>query len=281
MGTKYNNIFLQSRKNIRKKIQKKFCRCIFFLTFAPKLKNNYDYIESYILVVAKLRTKSCEGVCSSLLDSIKKIYKHSQNEGGSTITVESLIFLLIIKTSNNMKSFLVDQNGFYGEFGGAYIPEILYKTVEDLKKAYLPIIESESFQSEFRTLLRDYAGRPSPLYFANRLSEKYNCKIYLKREDLNHTGAHKINNALGQVLLAKKMGKKRIIAETGAGQHGVATATVCALMNLPCRVYMGATDVKRQHMNVERMKMLGAEVSLPRHGCKTSKHHQRRNKMAT
>ena len=170
-----------------------------------------------------------------------------------------------------MKSFLVDQNGFYGEFGGAYIPEILYKTVEDLKKAYLPIIESESFQSEFRTLLRDYAGRPSPLYFANRLSEKYNCKIYLKREDLNHTGAHKINNALGQVLLAKKMGKKRIIAETGAGQHGVATATVCALMNLPCRVYMGATDVKRQHMNVERMKMLGAEVFPVESGNKTLK----------
>ena len=159
-----------------------------------------------------------------------------------------------------MKSYQVDNNGYYGEFGGAYIPEILYKTVEDLKKAYLPIIESDAFQKEYRALLKNYAGRPSSLYFANRLSEKYGCKIYLKREDLNHTGAHKINNALGQILIAKAMGKKRIIAETGAGQHGVATATVCALMNMPCRIYIGATDVKRQHMNVERMKMLGAEV---------------------
>lgn len=159
-----------------------------------------------------------------------------------------------------MKTYQVDDNGYYGEFGGAYIPEILYKTVEDLKKAYLPIIESDSFQKEYRALLKNYAGRPSSLYYATRLSEKYGCKIYLKREDLNHTGAHKINNALGQILIAKAMGKKRIIAETGAGQHGVATATVCALMNMPCRIYMGATDVKRQHMNVERMKMLGAEV---------------------
>lgn len=156
--------------------------------------------------------------------------------------------------------YQVDENGFYGEYGGAYIPEILYKTVEDLKKAYLPIIESEEFQTEFRTLLKDYVGRPSPLYFAKRMSEKYGCKLYLKREDLNHTGAHKINNALGQILIAKKMGKKRILAETGAGQHGVATATVCALMGMPCVVYMGATDVKRQHVNVERMRMLGAKV---------------------
>lgn len=159
-----------------------------------------------------------------------------------------------------MKSFLVDKDGFYGEFGGAYVPEILYKCVEDLRKAYLPILESEEFKKEFYHLLKDYAGRPSPLYYARRMSERYHCKVYLKREDLNHTGAHKINNALGQILLAQKMGKKRIIAETGAGQHGVATATVCALMNLPCRVYMGATDVERQHPNVERMKMLGAEV---------------------
>lgn len=157
-------------------------------------------------------------------------------------------------------SFQVDSNGFYGEYGGAYIPEILYKTVEDLKSAYLPIIESEEFKKEYHLLLKDYVGRPSPLYFAKRMSEKYGCQLYLKREDLNHTGAHKINNALGQILVAKKMGKKRIIAETGAGQHGVATATACALMNMPCVVYMGATDVKRQHVNVERMKMLGAEV---------------------
>lgn len=157
-------------------------------------------------------------------------------------------------------SFQVDSNGFYGEYGGAYIPEILYKTVENLKNAYLPIIESEEFKKEYHLLLKDYVGRPSPLYFAKRMSEKYGCQLYLKREDLNHTGAHKINNALGQILVAKKMGKKRIIAETGAGQHGVATATACALMNMPCVVYMGATDVERQHVNVERMKMLGAEV---------------------
>lgn len=159
-----------------------------------------------------------------------------------------------------MKSYLVDENGFYGEFGGAYIPEILKKCVDDLTAAYLPILESEEFLREYHDLLKNYVGRPSPLYFARRMSEKYGCKLYLKREDLNHTGAHKINNAIGQILLAKRMGKKRIIAETGAGQHGVAVATVCALMNLPCRVYMGATDVERQHVNVERMKMLGAEV---------------------
>lgn len=165
----------------------------------------------------------------------------------------------------------VDNNGFYGPYGGAYIPEILYKTVEDLRRAYLPIIESEEFRKEYRGLLRDYVGRPSPLYLAQRLSERYGCKIYLKREDLNHTGAHKINNAIGQVLLAKKLGKTHIIAETGAGQHGVATATVCALMNLPCTVYMGATDVERQRVNVQRMKMLGAEVLAVRSGNMTLK----------
>src|SRR5574344_1783693 len=154
----------------------------------------------------------------------------------------------------------VDENGFYGEFGGAYVPEILYKCVHDLQEAYLPIIESEEFKKEYYALLKDYVGRPSPLYFAKRMSEKYGCKLYLKREDLNHTGAHKINNTVGQILLAKKMGKTRIIAETGAGQHGVATATVCALMNMPCTVYMGAIDIKRQHVNVDRMKMLGATV---------------------
>lgn len=159
-----------------------------------------------------------------------------------------------------MKTYQVDKEGFYGEFGGAYVPEILYKTVEDLKNAYLDIMERDDFKQDLAGLLKDYAGRPSPLYFARRMSERYGCKLYLKREDLNHTGAHKINNALGQILLARKMGKKRIIAETGAGQHGVAVATVCALMDMPCRVYMGATDVKRQHVNVERMKMLGSEV---------------------
>jgi len=154
----------------------------------------------------------------------------------------------------------VDEKGFYGEFGGAYIPEILYATVETLKNEYLKVIESEEFKSEYMQLLRDYVGRPSPLYYARRMSEKYGCRLYLKREDLNHTGAHKINNTIGQILLAKKMGKTRIIAETGAGQHGVATATVCALMGMPCVVYQGALDVERQHLNVERMRMLGAEV---------------------
>ena len=168
-------------------------------------------------------------------------------------------------------NYQVDQYGFYGTYGGSYVPEILYKTVEDLKEAYLPIIESESFKSEFHTLLRDYVGRPSPLYFAKRMSEKYGCRLYLKREDLNHTGAHKINNSLGQILIAKQMGKTRIIAETGAGQHGVATATACALMDMPCTVYMGATDVERQRPNVERMKMLGAEVCPVRSGNMTLK----------
>ena len=159
-----------------------------------------------------------------------------------------------------MNSFQVDCNGYYGEFGGAYIPEILHKCVEDLKNNYLKVLNDESFQQEFNQLLRDYVGRPSPLYLANRLSQKCGCKIYLKREDLNHTGAHKINNTIGQILLARRMGKTRIIAETGAGQHGVATATVCALMNMQCIVYMGKTDVERQHVNVEKMKMLGATV---------------------
>lgn len=158
-------------------------------------------------------------------------------------------------------SFFVDENGFYGEFGGAYIPEILYKCVDDLKNAYLPIIESEDFKREYHALLKDYVGRPSPLYFAKRMSEKYGCKLYLKREDLNHTGAHKINNTIGQILLAQRMGKRKIIAETGAGQHGVATATVCALMNMECEVFMGKTDCERQRVNVERMRMLGATVT--------------------
>lgn len=159
-----------------------------------------------------------------------------------------------------MSEFFVDEQGFYGNFGGAYVPEILYKCVHDLQQAYLPIIESDEFKREYHALLKDYVGRPSPLYKAKRLSRKYGCKIYLKREDLNHTGAHKINNTIGQILLARKMGKTRIIAETGAGQHGVATATVCALMGMQCEVFMGKTDVERQHTNVERMRMLGAKV---------------------
>ena len=159
-----------------------------------------------------------------------------------------------------MKQFTVNKKGYYGEFGGAYVPEILHKCVADLQQVYLDIMESESFQQEFQALLRDYVGRPSPLYLSEQLSERHGCKIYLKREDLNHTGAHKINNAIGQVLIAQRMGKTRIIAETGAGQHGVATATVCALMQMPCTVYMGKTDVERQLPNVKKMGMLGATV---------------------
>ncbi len=168
-------------------------------------------------------------------------------------------------------NYFVDKNGYYGEFGGAYIPEMLYPNVEQLRHEYLKIMSSPNFKRDFNKLLKDYVGRPSPLYFAKRLSEKYNTKIYLKREDLNHTGAHKINNTIGQILMAKHMGKTRIIAETGAGQHGVATATVCALMGLECVVYMGAVDIKRQAPNVARMKMLGAKVVPALSGSRTLK----------
>ena len=170
-----------------------------------------------------------------------------------------------------MSKYQIDQNGYYGEFGGAYIPEILRKNVVELKENYLQIIENEQFQKDFQKLLKDYVGRPTPLYFAKRLSEKYGTNIYLKREDLCHTGAHKLNNALGQILLARKLGKTRIVAETGAGQHGVATATVCALMNMECVVYMGETDVKRQFLNVQRMRMLGAKVVPVMSGNRTLK----------
>jgi tryptophan synthase beta chain len=170
-----------------------------------------------------------------------------------------------------MSTFQVNNKGFYGQYGGAFIPEMLYPNVEELRNCYLKIIFEESFQTEFRYLLKNYAGRPSPLYFAGRLSEKYNTNIFLKREDLNHTGSHKINNTIGQILLAKKLGKTRIIAETGAGQHGVATATVCALMNLPCIVYMGEVDMERQKPNVLRMQMLGTEVRAAKSGSRTLK----------
>ena len=167
--------------------------------------------------------------------------------------------------------YLVDERGYFGKFGGAYIPEMLYPNVEELKNAYLEIMHSDAFQKDFQKLLKDYVGRPTPLYFAGRLSEKYGAKIYLKREDLCHTGAHKVNNTIGQILLAQALGKKRIIAETGAGQHGVATATVCALMGLECMVYMGEIDMARQKPNVERMKILGAEVRPATSGSKTLK----------
>lgn len=169
------------------------------------------------------------------------------------------------------KSYQVDEWGYYGTFGGAYIPEMLYPNTEELRTQYLSIMVEPDFQQEFDQLLKDYVGRPTPLYFAQRLSAQVGCKIYLKREDLCHTGAHKINNTIGQILMAKRLGKSRIIAETGAGQHGVATATVCALMGLECIVYMGEVDIKRQAPNVARMKMLGAQVRPATSGSKTLK----------
>jgi len=168
-------------------------------------------------------------------------------------------------------NYNVDDNGYYGQFGGAFIPEMLYPNIEELRQNYLKISSDAAFQKEFLELLKEYVGRPTPLYFAKRLSEKHQTKIYLKREDLCHTGAHKINNTIGQILVAKRLGKTRIIAETGAGQHGVATATVCALMGLQCIVYMGEVDIKRQAPNVARMKMLGAEVRPALSGSKTLK----------
>ncbi len=169
------------------------------------------------------------------------------------------------------KSYQVDEWGYYGTFGGAYIPEMLYPNTEELRTQYLSIMAEPDFQQQFDQLLKDYVGRPTPLYFAQRLSAQVGCKIYLKREDLCHTGAHKINNTIGQILMAKRLGKSRIIAETGAGQHGVATATVCALMGLECIVYMGEVDIKRQAPNVARMKMLGAQVRPATSGSKTLK----------
>jgi tryptophan synthase beta chain len=168
-------------------------------------------------------------------------------------------------------SYQVNEKGYYGDFGGAFIPEMLYPNVEELRSRYLNIMQEESFQKEFRQLLKDYVGRPTPLYFAERFSEKFGTKIYMKREDLCHTGAHKVNNTIGQILMAKRLGKNRIIAETGAGQHGVATATVCALMGIECVVYMGEIDIKRQAPNVARMKMLGATVVPATSGSKTLK----------
>lgn len=170
-----------------------------------------------------------------------------------------------------MSKYQVNQKGFYGEFGGAYIPELLYPNIEELRNSYLEIENSDSFQKEFKALLHDYVGRPTPLFLAERLSEHYGAEIYFKREDLCHTGAHKVNNTIGQILLAERLGKKRIIAETGAGQHGVATATVCALKGLQCIVYMGEKDIQRQAPNVARMKMLGAEVRPATSGSKTLK----------
>lgn len=170
-----------------------------------------------------------------------------------------------------MSKYLADENGYYGAFGGAFIPEMLYPNTEELRVNYLEIMERDSFQKEFKYLLKDYVGRPTPLYYAQRLSDTYGTKIYLKREDLCHTGAHKVNNTIGQILMAKALGKKRIIAETGAGQHGVATATVCALMGIECVIYMGEIDISRQAPNVARMKLLGATVRAATSGSKTLK----------
>ena len=168
-------------------------------------------------------------------------------------------------------AYAVDSKGYYGKFGGAFIPEMLYPNVEELKAHYLKFLGDAEFQKEFQNLLKDYVGRPTPLFFTENLSSKYNAQIYLKREDLCHTGAHKVNNTIGQILVAQRLGKKRIIAETGAGQHGVATATVCALKGIECIVYMGALDVERQAPNVSRMKMLGAKVVPVHSGSKTLK----------
>ena len=168
-------------------------------------------------------------------------------------------------------NYKVDKDGYYGEFGGAFVPEMLHNNIQELKKAFYFYKEDSEFKTDFVELLKDYVGRPTPLYLAKNLSNKYKSTIYLKREDLNHTGAHKINNTIGQILLAIRMGKKRVIAETGAGQHGVATATVCALMGLECIVYMGAVDIERQAPNLARMKMLGAEVRAATCGSQTLK----------
>lgn len=176
-----------------------------------------------------------------------------------------------METAEKQVSYHVDPNGYYGKFGGAFIPEMLYPNVEELRNTYLDIIAQPDFQAEFHELLHNYVGRPTPLYLAKRLSEKVGTTIYLKREDLCHTGAHKVNNTIGQILLAQRLGKKRIVAETGAGQHGVATATVCALMGIECIVYMGELDITRQAPNVARMKMLGAEVRAAKSGSRTLK----------
>ena len=170
-----------------------------------------------------------------------------------------------------MKTFNIDKNGFCGEFGGAFIPEMLYPNIKELQDNYLQIIQSVDFQEEFRGLLKDFVGRPTPLFYSENLSKEFNAQIYLKREDLNHTGAHKINNTIGQTILAKRLNKKRIIAETGAGQHGVATATTCALVGIECTIFMGEVDIKRQAPNVERMQLLGAKIIVVKSGSKTLK----------
>ena len=223
------------------------------------------------------------GIGLSQIDDINKFQKSEASKYCYALDVNSKFEIEpglkniedLKKFKNNLTSkimnYNVNEKGYYGEFGGAFIPEMLYPNVEELRQNYLKIMAEPDFKKEFNQLLKDYVGRPSPLYFAKRLSEKYNTKIYLKREDLNHTGAHKINNTIGQILMAQRLGKTRIIAETGAGQHGVATATVCALMGLECIVYMGEIDIARQAPNVARMKMLGAKVVPALSGSRTLK----------
>lgn len=181
------------------------------------------------------------------------------------------IHTFALNTIKTDMSYNINDQGFYGPFGGTYVPDMLRPNIETLQKEYLRVIDEPGFKEKFDALLRDYVGRPSPLYFSQKLSDKYGARIYLKREDLNHTGAHKINNTIGQILLARRMGKRRIIAETGAGQHGVATATVCALMDMECHIYMGAVDIERQMLNVQKMRMLGATVVPVHSGRKTLK----------
>lgn len=245
-------------------------------TFDWSLLNNYPSTKPFFL---------SGGIGINEVDAIKKFKESEASKYCYALDVNSkfeiapgLKNVAILKEFQNKLSYKtmqqnynVDDKGYYGEFGGAYIPEMLYPNVEELRQNYLKVMAEPDFKKEFDQLLKDYVGRPSPLYFAKRLSEKYNTKIYLKREDLNHTGAHKINNTIGQILMAKRLGKKRIIAETGAGQHGVATATVCALMGLECIVYMGEIDIARQAPNVARMKMLGAKVVPALSGSRTLK----------
>jgi phosphoribosylanthranilate isomerase len=235
-------------------------------TFDWRILENYPSTKPFFL---------SGGIGIDELDSINEISKTNLPiyaiDVNSKFEIEpGLKNISLLKKIKKM-SYNVNEKGYYGEFGGAYIPEMLYPNVEELRQQYLKITAEPEFKAEFDQLLKDYVGRPSPLYFAKRLSEKYNTKIYLKREDLNHTGAHKVNNTIGQILVAKRLGKKRIIAETGAGQHGVATATVCALMGMDCIVYMGEIDIARQAPNVARMKMLGAEVRPALSGSRTLK----------
>ncbi|GAL88231.1 tryptophan synthase beta chain [Jejuia pallidilutea] len=237
--------------------------------------NNYPSTKPFFL---------SGGIGLDQIEDIKKFKKSKASKYCYAIDVNSKfetepglknisILREFINKLHNKKTmnYNVDENGYYGEFGGAFIPEMLYPNVEELRQNYLKVMAEPDFQKQFDKLLKDYVGRPSPLYFAKRLSEKYNTKIYLKREDLNHTGAHKINNTIGQILMAQRLGKTRIIAETGAGQHGVATATVCALMGMECIVYMGEIDIARQAPNVARMKMLGAKVVPALSGSRTLK----------